>query len=147
LRKFRFPLEGVARIRDMALREREIDLARAQETMHQAEEARRLRELEMKQSLRAAPRGTVVHVRQLLEQDTELRRLRVQLRRQEQVLAAASVRVDEGRGRVVEARREAEAVEKLRQRRYQEFLREVLREEQKVTDEAAARTVRLRKAA
>jgi flagellar export protein FliJ len=147
VRKFHFPLEGVARLRDVALREREVDLAKAQEAMQQAEAARRLREDELTLSLRSAPRGTVVHVRHLLEQDAELRRLRGELRRQEKVLATCTAKVDLGRERLVEARREAEAVEKLRARRYQEFLYEVLREEQKTTDEVAARKMRARQAA
>ena len=147
MRKFRFPLEGVARVRGLAVRQREVGLAQALEALAQAEEARRRQEEEIRGSLRSAPRGSVVHVRQLLEQDRHLRQLRAQLARVKEREALGEAGVAEERTRLMEARRHAEAVEKLRARRYEEFLREVLREEQKGTDEVAARRVRMARAA
>jgi flagellar FliJ protein len=147
MRKFRFPLEGVARVRELAVRRREVDLAQAHEALARAEEARRRSEEELRRSLRSAPQGTVVQVRQLLEQDRALRRLRSRLQSEHETLDSSAAGVDRQRGLLLEAKREAEAVDKLRARRYQEFLREVLREEQKATDEVASRRMREKRAA
>lgn len=146
MRKFLFGLEGVARLRDLALRERTVDLARAQEAVQEAERVRREREGELKFTLRESPHGTVLHVRHLLERDAELRRLRAELMEQERLLASRKDQVNTRREHLMHARQDSEAVEKLRERRYREFLTEVKRDEQKTTDEAASRGTR-RKAA
>lgn len=146
MRKFLFGLEGVARLREAALRERTVDLARAQEAVQEAERVRREREGELKFTLRESPHGAVLHVRHLLERDAELRRLRAELMEQERLLASRKDQVNTRREHLMHARQDSEAVEKLRQRRYREFLTEVKRDEQKTTDEAASRGTR-RKAA
>jgi len=147
MRKFRFPLEGVARVREVAVREREVGLARAQEELRQAEEAVRRTRDSMRRSLETAPHGAMVQVRLLLEQDHRLRALRHRFQGEAEERNRSAAGVETQRLGLVDARREAEAVEKLRARRYQDFLREVLREEQKGTDEVAARRVRERRAA
>jgi flagellar FliJ protein len=147
MRKFRFPLEGVARVRELAVRRREVTLARAREELARAEEQRRLDAEAIRQSLRSAPRGSVVQVRQLLERDRELQRLRARLARQEEVLAEREAGMADERSRLLEARRDAKAVEKLRERRYVEFVREVVREEQKGTDEVASNRARQKRTA
>jgi flagellar FliJ protein len=147
MKKFRFPLEGVSRVRDLAVREREVGLAQAREALAEADEARERMAVRLRRSLEAAPKGTVVPVCQLLEHDAERRRLRVQLKREEERLLSRAAQVEAGRAQLVRARREAQAVEMLRQRRYTQFLYEVMREEQKETDESASRVVRQRRAA
>ncbi len=146
MKKFRFPLEAAARVRDLAVREREIELAGALREKEAAELARRRSEESWRRSLGRARPGTVVDVRELLERDAERRRLRAVLGHDEERFRRSGDTVDSERSRLLTARRDAQAVEKLRERRYVEFLRAVLREEQKATDETASRRDQMKKA-
>ncbi len=142
MKKFHFTLEGVARVRELGVKERERTLAAAHDAQRQAEEARVGAAARLEHAVASSPAGTIVHVRHLLELDAERRRLRTELLREENRLQHEDRRVEAERGLLIEARRGAQAVEKLRERRYAEFLRAVVRAEQKVTDEAAARSHR-----
>ena len=147
MRKFRFSLEGVARVRARDVRAHEVELAKNREALLEAERARNDAASALHLSVSQAPAGTVVHVRRLLELDAERRRLAGALRREEERLMGSSQAVESQRGRLLEARREAKAVEMLRGRRYLEFLQAVRHEEQKATDEVAGRIVRESRAA
>ena len=147
MRKFQPPLEGVLRVRTLAVRSREVDLARARGALEKAERARRETEAEIRLSLQGAPRGTVVQIRTLLDKDAELRQLRMRLGREDEHFSVSNARVDQERNRLLAARKEARAVEKLQARRYVEFLHMVTQLDQKATDEVAARTVRVGQAA
>lgn len=142
MKKFRFTLEGVARVRELGVKERERTLSAAREAQRVAEASCGEAARRLEQAVTAAPAGVVVQVRHLLELDAERRRLRTELLREESQLQREAERVEAERERLIEARRGAQAVEKLRERRYTEFLRAVVRAEQKATDEAAARTCR-----
>jgi flagellar export protein FliJ len=147
MRKFRFSLEGVARVREHDVRAHEVELAKTREALAEAEMARENAATALKRSVAKAPAGAVVHVRRLLELDAERRRLAGELRREETRLEGTSQAMESERAKLLEARRGARAVEMLRGRRYFEFLQAVLREEQKMTDEVAARIVREKRAA
>lgn len=147
MRKFRFALEGIERLRARDVRTHEVELAKTRDALAQAERAREGAASALKLSVAQAPAGTVVHVRHLLELDAERRRLTGNLRREEARLEGSSQAVESERGRLLEARRGARAVEMLRGRRYLEFLHAVRQEEQKMTDEVAARIVRESRAA
>jgi flagellar export protein FliJ len=147
MKKFQFPLEGVKRVRERDVRTHEIELAKTQAALAAAEAARNRAAAELKQAVAQAPAGTVVHVRHLLELDAERRRLTGELSREERKLQGHSQAVDAQREKLLGARRDARAVEMLRERRYLEFLQAVVREEQKETDEVAARIVREKRAA
>jgi flagellar export protein FliJ len=146
MRRFRFRLEGAHRVREIVVRERELGLARARRELEAASESRRAAEEKVRSALEA-PRPTVISVSRLIEQDAEQRRLLHELRREQEHLSEWSARVEDERALLLEARRDVKAVEKLRERRYLEFLREVIRQEQKGVDEVAARTFRERRAA
>jgi len=147
VKKFSFPLEGVSKLRERAVRDRELALARAHEELAEAEQAQRASQEELRRAVAHAPAGTIVHVRHLLELDAERRRLRADLLRKERRVESTHQKVVADRDQLVAARREAQVVERLRERRYLEFLRACLREEQKQTDEVAGRRHRTRSAA
>jgi flagellar FliJ protein len=147
VRKFHFSLEPLVRVRSLAVREREVALARAQEALQEAEKRRQEKEVELRRALGTAPRGAVVQVRELLEMDAERRRLRGQLHRAEQQLAQSGGQVEQERSHLLDARRDEKVVGKLRERRYFEYIRELLRHEQKALDEVAGRAAQKKRAA
>jgi flagellar protein FliJ len=147
MRKFRFPLEGVSRVRELKVQSCQADLAKTLQELEAAEKERQKTEQELRRSIQGAPKGLVVQVQHLLEQDARLRQLQAEARRQEEGLAEGRTQADLDRGRLADARKGVKAVEKIRERRYVEFVRAVVREEQKFTDEVAARTHRTREAA
>jgi flagellar protein FliJ len=147
MRKFRFSLEGLARVRELDVRSHEVELAKTRAALAEAERARAGAADALRRSVAQAPAGTVVHVRHLLDLDADRRRLAHELKREEQRLEGTSLALETERERLMEARRDARVVEMLRDRRYLEFLQAVTREEQKMTDEVAARVVRKRGAA
>jgi flagellar biosynthesis chaperone FliJ len=142
MRKFRFALEGIERLRARDVRTHEVELAKTRDALAQAETAREGAASALKRSVAQAPAGTVIHVRHLLELDAERRRLTGELQREEKRLEGSSLAMESEMVRLLEARRGARAVEMLRGRRYEEFLQAVRQEEQKMTDEVAARIVR-----
>ena len=84
MRKFRFALEGIERVRERDVRTHEVELAKTREALAEAERAREeCRVGAEARPWRQAPAGTVVHVRHLLELDAERRRLTGELRREE----------------------------------------------------------------
>ncbi len=147
MKKFRFALEGVARVRARDVLAHEVKLARHREALAEAERARNDAATALRHSVAQAPVGTVVPVRRLLELDAERRQLAGALRREERRLEGSSQAVDSARERLLEARREAKAVEMLRGRRYVEFLQAVRHEEQQATDEVAGRMAQRTRAA
>jgi flagellar protein FliJ len=147
VKKFQFSLEPLAKVRSLAVRQREVALARAQEALADAEARRLEKEEELRQALNTAPRGAIVQVRELLEMDAERRRLRGQLRHAEQQLVRSSGAVEDERSHLLDARRDEKVVGKLRERRYFEYIRDLLRHEQKALDEVASRGTEKRRAA
>ncbi|MFN8548496.1 MAG: flagellar export protein FliJ [Candidatus Eisenbacteria bacterium] len=147
MKRFRFPLEGVSKVRETEVKSREATLARAQRGLAEAGEAQRRLVDAMRQSFRARPAGTVVDVSDLLEVERERARIRGALIQQDEKLRGWLREVESERDQLLEAKRRAEAVEKLRERRYLEFIQQVLREEQGQTDEVAGRMRAPRQAA
>jgi len=139
VRKFHFSLEPLCRVRTLAVRQREVSLARAREELERAEKARMEKEEELRSLLRQSPRGTLVQVRELLELDAERLRLRSLLRRAERELADSTEQVESERSHLLQARRDEKVVGKLRERRYLEYTREAQKQEQKSVDEVASR--------
>lgn len=147
MKRFRFPLEGVSKVRETEVKAREATLARAQRGLAEAGETQRRLVDAMRQSLRTRPAGAVVDVSDLLEVERERERIRGALIQQDEKLRGWLREVETERDQLLEAKRRAEAVEKLRERRYLEFIQQVLREEQGQTDEVAGRMRTSRQAA
>lgn len=146
MKRFRFPLEGVSKVRENEVKAREGTLARAQRGLEEAGNAQRQLIDAMRSSLRHRPSGTVVDVSDLIELERERARIRGALLQQDEKLRGWLRQVETERDGLLEAKRKSEAVEKLRERRYLEFVQQLLREEQGHTDEVAGR-MRMRRAA
>ncbi len=137
MKRFRFALQGLEKVRQAKVDEARLALARS-EAARQAEEGRIM---SLEQGIEAtaaeANRVGVLDMNALLEEERyvgELRRRRAEaLERLETWIAA----VEADRTRLMTARKEQKALERLRERRHLEFLREVLREEAQTLDEAA----------
>jgi len=147
MKKFRFSLEGVSKLQGMAVRHSELTLARAWEALLHAESERTSKQSALSRSVHSAPRGSFVAVQHLCDHDAEVRRLQVELAKSSTRRDGQAALADAARGNLIEARRRAKAVEKLRERRYLEFVREILREEQKGMDETASRRYQEKRAA
>jgi len=140
VKKFQFGLEGVARVRKHELKTRQTALADASRELQAAEETRTRLVAVLKETLEQSPRGSVVDIRALLTLERERESLRRQLLRENLRVEQSLDRVERERRDLLESKRRSEAVEQLRQTRYAEFVRAVLRDEQKVTDEVAGKS-------
>jgi flagellar biosynthesis chaperone FliJ len=137
MKRFRFALDGLIRVREQEVRDQQIRLAGAARFQ---EEARRRRDeriaLLSRTMLPASVRVDIAEMAALEEDRAALRR---QLRRDEETLALCTERLREEQRRLEHANQRKEAVVELRQRRYLEFMRQVMRNEQKEHDEIASR--------
>lgn len=147
MKKFRFPLEAVARVRAHEVRREELRLA---ETGRRRAEARAMRDQArqgLREVLHEAPVGELVDASDFLHWDERRTRAIETVERGEDRLAQWALRFEEDHVGLMRARQREEAVERLRDRRYAEFVRELLRGEQAELDEFAGRADQRRRAA
>lgn len=139
MKRFRFALQGLEKVRQARVDEARLQLARSEETRRAEEE--RIMSLEQKiaQTAAESKRDGVLDMQALLDEDRYLDDLRQRrgeaLERLENWIAA----VEADRQRLLRARKEQKALERLRERRYLEFVREVMRDETETIDEAAGK--------
>ena len=138
MKSCRFALSGVEKVRQARVDAAGLALAHS-EAAKRAQEDRMMRlEQEMVSTATASSREGVLDVPGLLREEQyvgELRRQRDEtLGRIEQWITV----VEQDRQELLKARLERKALERLRERRYLEFVKDVLRDENQVTDEAAA---------
>ncbi len=139
VRRFRFALQGLEKVRQARVDEARLALARSEETKR-AEEVRIMGlEQEMAATAVGSKRDGVLDMNALLEEEQYIDDLRQRrgeaLERLETWIAA----VEADRQRLLRARKEQKALERLRERRYLEFVREVMRDETQTIDEAAGK--------
>lgn len=138
VRRFRFALAGLEKVRQTRVDAAQLILAQTEAGKRVEEERIMSLDQRIEQTVTDASREGDLDLSTILEEETfvdELKRQREEaLTRLDRWIAA----VDHERARLVEARREKKALERLRERRYLEFVQEVLREEGQVTDEAAS---------
>ncbi len=113
MKRFRFPLDGVSKVRENEVKSREGTLARAQRGLQEAGEAQRRLVDAMRSSLKHRPPGTVVDVTDLIELERERARIRGALLQQDEKLRGWLRQVESERDNLLEARRKSEALEKL----------------------------------
>ncbi len=141
MRKFRFPLDGLLKIRKMEEAQAERSLQLAQQRLWEAEEKLKKAEADVK--------AAISDLRSLLSNDAEAEQLLVAVRHLERVerkrldaeqqVARAQAEVSKCLNEYRECRRRRELLEELRQKAWRQWLMEFLREEQKVADERALR--------
>jgi flagellar export protein FliJ len=138
MKRFKFSLSGLEKVRQAKVDQARLTLARS-EAARKAEEGEIMRlEGEMEGTAAAAIRDGVLDMTSVLEEQayqTELRRKRDATRERLQQWIAS---VEEDRQRLMRARKEHKALERLRERRYLEFVQEVLHQENEATDEAGS---------
>lgn len=138
VKRFRFALAGLEKVRQARVDTARLVLART-EAAKRVEEERIMRlEQRIEKTVVDSSREGILDVTAVLEEERfvdELKRQREEaLTRLDQWIES----VDRDRAHLVELRKEAKALERLRERRYLEFVQEVLREEGQLTDEAAS---------
>jgi flagellar protein FliJ len=139
VKRFRFALEGLEKVRQARVDGARLALAKS-EAARRAEEER-IMSLEQGIATTAAEsqREGILDLNALIEEEQyidDLRRRRGEaLERLETWITA----VEADRLRLVNARKEQKALERLRERRHLEFLREVMRDETQTIDEAAGK--------
>ncbi|MFA0783147.1 flagellar FliJ family protein [Fervidibacter sacchari] len=141
MKKFRFPLDGLLKVRKMEEAQAERALQQAQQRLWEAE--RNLREAE------AAVKAAISNLRALLSDNSEADRLLVAVRHldraeqqriaAEQQVAFAQAEVSRCLNEYRECRRRRELLEELRERAWRQWLMNFLNEEQKAADERALR--------
>jgi len=137
VRKFRFSLEGLEKVRQAEVDRAQLALARSAAAKRAEEEFVMGLERDMVSTAMASSREGLLDVTSLLREEEylgELRRQRAEATgRLEQWIAS----VETDRQRLLQARMERKALERLRERRYLEFVKDMLRDENEMTDEAA----------
>jgi flagellar export protein FliJ len=138
VKKFQFALSGLERIRQAEVDRAYAQLAGSERARLKEEEGIMHLESAMVANIGIAPRTGQLDGRALADEARYLGTLRdqraVALTRLEQWIAT----VERDRTRLARTRTEHKAVERLRERRYLEFVREVLLDERRDMDEAGA---------
>ena len=141
MKKFRFPLDGLLKVRKMEEAQAERALQQAQQRLWEAE--KNLREAE------SAVKAAISNLRSLLSDNAEADQLLVAVRHldraeqrrlvAEQRVALAQAEVSRRLNEYNECRRRRELLEELRERAWRQWLMNFLNEEQKAADERALR--------
>lgn len=137
MKKFRFALQGLERIREAGVDRAQAQLAGSERARRAEEEGLMRLDQDLAAHAGSCPRQGRLDSAALVAEDRYLGALRV---RREAALGRLDQwveTVEADRRRLSRARQEHKAVERLRERRYLEFLREVLRDEGRELDEVA----------
>ncbi|MBU1701720.1 MAG: flagellar FliJ family protein [Candidatus Eisenbacteria bacterium] len=148
MKRFRFPLSGVQRVREEETKGEQRKLAHHHRVESQARE-------KLEDAKKAEGKGMETARRQLTQQDNawevhqgrrHLEDLQYQRRTAAQGVTDSEKRTGQARQEFQEAERREKILERLRDRRYSEFVRFILRDEQKEMDEFASQQFRRRAA-
>lgn len=131
MRRFRFPLQGLLRLRGHAERAARRELGASLQRLAQVEQGLQNVGLGLRQCQDQA-RGTDAAARLAVALETGLRRMEWRLQRERR---AAEAGVDRSRTEFLERRRDAQALQRLHDRRREEWRRQVLTAEQAELDE------------
>ena len=130
-------MDGLVRVREQEVRDQQRRVASAARAHEDAKQRRDARRTLMERTVAGAADRFDPAERTAIEEDRAA--LRRQLRRDEETLSLWAEQLRQEQVRLEQVNKRKEAVLKLRERRYLEFVREVLRSEQKEHDEIAAR--------
>ena len=138
MKRFRFRMQGLEKVREAQLDRARLVLARS-EAMRRAEEERIMKlEQGVRDTTATATREGVLDMTEVLAEQQYIAALRLQREGALERLESWIATVEQDRQRLLQASKEHKALERLRERRYLEFVQEVLREESQVSDESAA---------
>ncbi|MCK4305248.1 MAG: flagellar FliJ family protein [Candidatus Eisenbacteria sp.] len=138
MKRFRFALQGLEKVRQVRLDDARLALART-EAKRRAEEERIMRlEQKMDETSVASAREGTLDITGLLEEQRYIGELRRQRQGAIERLSQWIGAVEKDRQELLRVSKEHKALERLRERRYLEFVREVMREETQQSDETAS---------
>lgn len=137
MKRFRFALDGLVRVREQEVRDQQIRLANAARAFENARRIRDERQALLDRTLAPASARLDPAEKAALEEDRAA--LRRQLRRDTQSLELYAQQLRAEQEELERLNQRKEAVLNLRERRYLDFVQAVLREEQKEHDEIASR--------
>ena len=141
MKRFRFRLQRVMDARVTIERQRQRDMAEAQGEL--ADQQKKLKELEAElEETERDQRNMVqrpVKAGDALIQHRWHRELRTRIRVQQEQVAKAATKVEEARVRLVEASKDRKVLEKLKERRLEEYHKEELTQQQNQLDDVGAR--------
>lgn len=139
MRRFRFQLDPLLRLRQVREEEAEIALARAHERLREAIERERAIEADLHQRrrLRAAVSTGALDMVQLQAAVTDEESLESALGQSEERKAEAETEIGAALNCLTECRRSREALDQLRERRLSEHRHGLQAEEQQAMDESA----------
>jgi flagellar FliJ protein len=148
MKRFRFPLAGLVKVREAKVDGARRELAASERGRQEEEEAIMKLEAAMERERGVARRQGALDPAALAAEDRHVAGLREQRAAARDRLGDWIGAVERDRRRLLEARQELRALERLRERRYLEFVQEVLREESAALDESGTtRYLRQRQAA
>jgi flagellar export protein FliJ len=133
MKKFRFRLERVLQHRVNVKREKQRDLIREQQILYEQQATLEALELELRQT--GIAEGSIAHVHDIQLLGSYADRLRLRIEQQKVTIEESVVRVEEFRKIYQEAARDAEALEKLRIKKNDEYETIVAKEDEKFLDE------------
>jgi flagellar export protein FliJ len=137
MKRFRFALDGLVRVREQEVRDQQIRLANAARACEQARQERDERQALLDRL--TLPRSASIDPAEKASLEEDRATLRRQLQRDEQSVRLHAERLRAEQEELERVNQRKEAVVNLRERRYLEFVRAVLRDEQKEHDEIASR--------
>ncbi len=138
MKSFRFSLGALEKVRQARVDQARLELARSEAAKQAAEEMIMNLEGEMKGTAARASRDGILDMTAIMEEQAYQDDLRQKREETRERLQQWISQVEEDRQRLMKARKEHKALERLRERRYLEFVQEVLRDENMNSDEAAS---------
>lgn len=139
MKRFRFALEGLEKVRQARVDEAQLALARSEMARRAEEERVMSLEQGIAATAGASQREGILDLNALIEEEQYIDELRRQRSDAFERLETWITAVEADRVRLLNARKEQKALERLRERRYLEFMREVMRDETQTIDEAAGK--------
>jgi len=137
MKRFRFALDGLVRVREQEVRDQQIRVANAARALEKARRIRDERQALLDRTVEPDSARLDAAEKAALEEDRAA--LRRQLRKDTQLVELHAEQLRAEQEELERLNQRKEAVLDLRERRYLEFVQAVLREEQKEHDEIASR--------
>jgi len=140
MKRFRFPLNGLARLREQQVRQQERRLAVVLSRLKSAETIRDRILMQLRLKVDAMPLEAEWSVAERLHLDQEQEQLRRSLRHAAAQIQEENRQVLEERERLHAVERDREVLDRLREQKQAEFLRDLMKQEQQELDDHVIQT-------
>ncbi|MCX7746998.1 MAG: flagellar export protein FliJ [Clostridia bacterium] len=138
--KFKFKLQPLLNVKIQIEDSLKNEFGKAMLKLEQEKERLSLLEYERKELIGTFNERSAqgVMVKELREYTAYISHMKEKMDLQKENINAAQRNVDKCREELIKASREREIIEKLKEKKYQEYLKEILKEEQKTNDEVVS---------